>query len=345
MMRYAARRLAEVALVLFAISTLIFIVLHLAPGGPCGVAPSTTSGTETGVAFTQPAPAPTFVNCVDYYHLDEPVVYQYLDFVSNYLHGNLGTSLQMGEPSVGTILMDHLPATILLITSSFIVQQLIALPLGMLAAVRRYSFFDGLFSVLSYIFLSGPPFILGLLLIYVLGVEWRLLPPQRASDVALPILGTPDWFGMLFQQPALLLGDLMSHLVLPATTLAVIGIALDSRFMRAAMLQVLDEDYIRTAKAKGVRGRRIIFVHAFRNALPPIITNIALYLPALIGSAMVVETVFSYTGIGYTFTQAIEQGNTPVEEAVFLVSTVAVLLGNLLADIAYALADPRVRYD
>jgi peptide/nickel transport system permease protein len=294
-MRYLVRRLLEAAVVVFAVSSLIFILLHLMPGGPCAVVAPSWPPSETGVASSSAPPAPTYVSCVDYFHLDRPVVNQYLDFVGSYLHGDLGTSLEMGDPSVQIILLDHLPATVLLLTTSFIVQQLVALPLGMFATVRRYSFFDGLFSILSYVFLSVPPFILGMVLIYFFAVEWHLLPPQRTSEVTLPVFGTGDWFGMMVQHPALLLGDLASHLVLPATTLAVIGIALDSRFMRAAMLQVLDEDYMRTAKARGVKPWRLIFKHAFRNALPPIITNIPLYFPAMIGSAMVVETVFTYT--------------------------------------------------
>lgn len=331
MTRYLIRRLVEVVIALFGITTLIFIILHLRPGGPCALA---LSGSTTGGA-----------DCIDFYGLDQPIVNQYVTFIGNYLHGNLGTSLSIGATPVTTLLAQHLPATALLIVSSFLVQQIIALPLGALAAVYHRSKFDGAFSILSYIFLSIPAFLLGFALILIVAVQFGLLPGSESTDPRLPVLGTGEWFSFLTHQPGLALGDTVRHLILPMVTLAAVGIALDSRYMRAAMLQVLDEEYIRTAKAKGLPVRSIVFKHAFRNALPPIITNMGLYLPALLGTAIVVEKVFAYGGVGLLFVDAIGSGDSPVVEAVFLLSTVAILVGNLLADIAYAFADPRVRYE
>lgn len=344
MTAYVLRRLAQIIAALFGITTLIFLLLHLQPGGPCN-ATLLTYAHPGDTARTLYQAAPPQVNCIDYFHLDRPLVEQYSGFIGNYLHGNLGISLQSDATPVGTIIGEHLPTSILLIAVAFLIQQIIALPLGVFAAVHRHSVFDGIFSVLSYVALATPAFVLGLLLIFFVAVDWGAVPTGRASNVTLPILFSGSWFQQFAHQPALLLGDAASHLVLPAITLAVIGIALDSRFMRAAMLQVLDEEYIRTAKAKGLKRRTIIFKHAFRNALPPIISNIALYVPALIGNAMVVETVFSYTGLGYTFSQAIQENNTTLEQAIFLLSTAAVLVANLAADIAYGVADPRVRYE
>lgn len=343
MISYLARRLVEVIVAMFAITALIFLFLHLHPGGPCGVFHMVPSSTGEGETRLEPAPA--YVNCVDYFHLDQPLVSQYLDLMGNYLHGNLGVSTAPGATPVGTIIADHLPITLLLISVGIVIQQAIALPLGVFAALHRYSFFDGVFTVLSYVFLSIPAFILAMGLIYFVSVEWDLLPCCQASDFSLPVALTSSWFAGLPHHPALYLGDLARHLLLPAMTLALVGIAIDSRFMRAAMLHVLGQDYIRTAQAKGLRRRTIIFKHAFRNALPPIITNVGLYFPALIGSAMVIETVYSYSGIGYTFTQAILGGDTALLQAIFLFSTFAVLLANLVADVAYAIADPRIRYE
>lgn len=338
MARYVARRLVEVAVALFAISTLVFLILHFKPGGPC----------NSGYVLPNQhnyQPVPSNANCADFFHLDQPLVTQYLDLVGGYLHGNLGVGLDSSHVPVATTIGEHLPTTLLLLTTSFLLQQLIAIPLGVMAAVKRHSVFDGAFSVFSYGALSTPAFILGFTLLWVVTVVWGVLPPGHASDDLLPVLLNGSWFAMLPHHPALLLGDMLRHLILPATTLAMTGIAIDSRFLRAAMLQVLDEEYIRMARAKGLTRRTIIFKHALRNALPPVITNIALYFPALIGTAMVVETVFSYQGIGYTFTQAILRADTALEQAIFLLSTAAVLLANLAADVVYALADPRVRYE
>lgn len=337
MLPYVARRLGEVVVAFFLIATLVFILMHFRVGGPCGFVPRGAAG--GGLA----AP-PGYVDCADYFQLNQPVVSQYLAFLSNYAHGDLGLSLAPGATSVLTTVRTQLPTTLVLITSSFVLQQVIALPLGVLAAVRRYSWFDGAFSVASYGFLSVPAFVLGLGLMYVFAVDWGVLPCCRATTVDLPTLGTGAWFGLLWQRPPLVAGDALRHLILPATTLALVGIAVDSRFIRASMLQVLNQEYIRTARAKGVRHRAIVWKHAFRNALPPIITNMGLYLPALLGGAMVVETVFTYTGVGYSFTQAIVGGDIPLAQAIFVLSTAMVLLGNLAADVLYGLADPRIRY-
>jgi len=242
------------------------------------------------------------------------------------------------------VLAQHLPATALLILSAFIVQQLIALPLGALAAVYRQSLFDGAFSIFSYTLLAIPAFVLGIILIAALGVDAGGFPTGQSASVTLPVLGTAAWFHLLIHSPALVLGDALRHLVMPAMSLALVGIALDSRFMRASMLSVLDEEYIRTARAKGIRPAKIIFKHAFRNAVPPIITNVALYVPILIGSAMVVERIFQYNGIGYLFAQTIQAADYPVVQSILLLLTAVVLIANLLADIAYRVADPRIRH-
>ena len=142
-----------------------------------------------------------------------------------------------------------------------------------------------------------------------------------------------------------MLGDLAQHLVLPAFTLMFIGIATDSRFMRASMLDVINQDYIRTAKAKGLKRRTVIFKHAFRNAVLPIVTNVALYLPTLVGGFVITETVFSYTGIGYAFISSLQSSDYAFVQAFLMVSALAVLFSNLLADIVYAWVDPRIRYD
>lgn len=333
MSAYIVRRIFQSIVILFGLSILFFAILHLTPGGPC-------SAYEPGGGV---AALVRMKTCNARLHLNDPIVTQYVDWISNYLHGDLGTTI--GGNSVAAEILQKLPATILLATVSYFFQQLLALPLGMFSALRQYSFFDQLFTFGSYAGLSMPTFWLGLILIYVFAVHWTLLPAGRVEDVTIPIFWSHAWFQGLVHNPGLILGNLAQHLVLPAFTLMFVGIAVDSRFMRASMLEVLNQDYIRTATAKGLTRRVVIFKHAFRNAVLPIITNIALYLPALVGGFIITETVFSWDGIGYTFITSITTDDYGVVLAILMMTSLAVLVANLLADLTYAWVDPRIRYD
>jgi peptide/nickel transport system permease protein len=325
---YIIRRLLQTVVMMIILSVLFFLLVRFQPSSACSY---------------------TAYGCQEMLNLDEPVTSQYLAYVGNLLHGNFGSSsgsfvggLSAGQP-IGTEIANRLPPTIILVGVSFLLQQLIALPLGMLAALRQYSAYDQGLTFLSYIFLSTPAFVLGTVCLYVFAFLLGWLPLGHNEDLALPFVGTGDWFSMLRQDPGLMLGDLVRHLILPAFVLMVTGIAVDSRFMRGAMLQVLHQDYIRTATAKGLPRRRIIFKHAFRNALLPIVTNIGLYLPSLIGGVVVVESVFTFGGVGQLFALATHDFATL--QALLVLSALTVLLANLLADIAYALLDPRIRFD
>jgi peptide/nickel transport system permease protein len=275
------------------------------------------------------------------------VAEQYFWWLGGLLHGDFGTTT-MGQP-VGPLILQKLPPTLLLVVISLIVQQLIALPLGMLAALRPYSLGDQSLTFGAYVALSIPAFVLGNLLIFLFAVHWPVFAVGHNDDPALPLLGSADWFAALWGDPGYVLPDMLQHLLLPAFTLAVTGIAIDSRFMRAAMLQVLHQDYIRTAKAKGLRRRAIVFKHAFRNAILPIITNLGLYLPALFAGVVVVEEVFTWEGDGSLFAQSINggqfagQGDVSTLLALTMLSALAAIVGNLLADLAYAWLDPRVQ--
>jgi peptide/nickel transport system permease protein len=326
---YVVRRLIQAGITLVLLSIVFFLLVRFRPGGPC-------SGPDL---FKHAA-----FGCAENLHLDEPISNQYLYWLGSLLHGDFGSSVT--GVSVRALIMQKLPPTLLLVVVSLTIQQLIALPLGMLAALRQYSFFDQLLTVGSYFFLSLPAFLLGMFLISLFAVSLGLLPVGHPDDVALPLLGSVAWFGLLWQNPALALGDMIQHLLLPGFVLASTGIAIDSRFMRASLLQVLHQDYIRTARAKGLRRRRIIFKHALRNALLPIVTNIGLYLPALLGGVVVVETVFTWGGLGYTFSSAILDGpDFPTLQALVLLSALTVVVANLLADLTYAWLDPRIRLE
>lgn len=277
--------------------------------------------------------------------LNQPLPVQYLKWAENYLHGNFG--IQQGGYPVLNAIGNVLPATILLAIVSYFFQQLIALPLGMFSALRQYSFFDTFFTFVSYVGLSMPTFWLGIMLIFLFAVHWELFPAafDMSSSLGIQYIATGPWFSLLAHNPPLVLGDLARHLVLPALTLMVVGIAGDSRFMRASMLDVIHQDYIRTAKAKGLTRRAVIFKHAFRNAVLPIVTNIALYLPTLVGGFIITESLFSWNGVGFLFITSIGRSDYATVQALLMLSGVAVLFANLLADLAYAWVDPRIRYD
>lgn len=329
---YILRRLIQAVFILIGLSVVFFVILHITPGGPCA---AFEGGGITAAAKQQA--------CVTRLGLDRPLVVQYFSQMGTYLHGDLGQSVS-GD-SVSSVIAQKLPATVLLMGSSYLIQQMIALPLGVFSALRQYTFFDQAFTFVSYVGLSMPVFWLGIMLIFFFGVQLNWLPPGRVEDVTLPIFWSHDWFVGLQQNPGLELGDLARHLILPMITLMVVGIAGDSRFMRGSMLEVIRQDYIRTARAKGLSPRVVIFKHAFRNALLPIITNIGLYLPALLGGAIITETIFSWGGLGYYYITAIESSDYPVIQALSMIGALAVLLANLLTDLTYAWVDPRIRYD
>jgi peptide/nickel transport system permease protein len=329
---YILRRLIQAFVILVGLSVIFFVILHITPGGPCAA----FEGSGARGAAAEKA-------CVVRLGLDRPLPAQYFSQMGTYLHGDFGYS-NFGN-SVAQVILSKLPATVLLMGTSYLLQQLIALPLGIFAALKQYSLFDSIFTFLSYVGLSMPTFWLGLILIFFFAVNWTLLPAGRVEDVTLPVFWSHDWFVALGQNPGLVLGDLIRHLIMPMFVLMVTGVATDSRFMRASMLEVINQDYIRTAKAKGLSRRVVIFKHAFRNAVLPIITNIALFLPALIGGAVITETVFSWGGIGYLFIQSINISDYPTLQALLMIGALATLLANLLADLTYAWVDPRIRYD
>ncbi len=330
---YIVRRLLQAVFILFGLSIVFFVILHITPGGPCAAFEGQSAKGEAQAHA-----------CILRLGLDKPLIVQYFSQMGLYAHGDLGTSVTAGS-SVASVIAQKLPSTILLIGLAYTLQQMIALPLGIFAALKQYTFFDQVFTVLSYIGLSMPVFWLGLVLIFFFAVKLNWLPAGRVEDVTIPVFWSHEWFVQLGQNPGLLLGDLAKHLIMPVFVLMIVGIAVDSRFMRGSMLEVIRQDYIRTAKAKGLSRRAVIFKHAFRNALLPIITNIGLFLPTLLGGAVIDETIFSWGGLGYQYITAITEQDYPIIQALSMVSALAVLIANLLTDLAYAWVDPRIRFD
>jgi peptide/nickel transport system permease protein len=277
--------------------------------------------------------------------LDQPLHIQYFKWFTSMLKGDWQFSFLGGRP-VKDLILTALPATLLLMGTSYLIAQLIALPAGIYAALKRYSFFDQFITFFSYVGFSMPTFFLGLVLLYVFGVFFKVLPTSQIIDIG--AAGTsflsPD-YGVYFQHHTLdAVLDIGKHLILPATTIAVVTIAADSRFMRASMLDAIHQDYMRTARAKGLPERTVVFKHGLRNALLPIITNIGLELPLLFSGAIVTESIFTWPGMGQLFFGAIGDFDYPLMMGILFVSAILIVIGNLVADVMYAVVDPRISY-
>ena len=336
MLTYLSRRLLQSALILVGLSVFFFALLRITPGGPCNALQA------VGATVAQQE---RYQGCRANLGLDRPLPAQYLTWAGRVLHGDFGQSIGEGRP-VSEEIVSRIPATLLLGGISYLLAELIAIPLGIFAAVRRYSIVDSLFTILSYIGLSMPSFWLASILILFFGVALGWLPAGGiVGDVGnIPTFNGPGYWAYVSQHPLHAGTDFLHHLILPAAVLAIIGIAGDSRFMRASMLDVINQDYIRTARAKGLSRRTVILKHATRNALLPIITNIAIALPQLIGGAIITESIFGWPGMGQLYASSLSQLDYPVLQALLMISAVGILAGNLLGDLTYAWADPRIRY-
>ena len=311
---YFVRRLAQAALLLVIVSMIGFAILHLAPGGPMAqyAMGSNMSQEDLDRIATQLG-------------LDRPLPVQYAEWFWRMLGGNWGTSYRDGQP-VLHVIGSHLGATLELMLTATLIAVVLGCWIGILGAIRRYSVFDYMATIGAMVALSIPTFWFGLVAIFVFSVELGWMPAGNRQTIG---------DGSLL--------DMLHHLVMPALVLALVETAIWSRFMRSSMLDVVNQDYIRTARAKGLPEWRVLSGHAFRNALLPMITVAGLQLPTLLGGALVTETVFTWPGMGRLFLDSIEYRDYPVVMGILMFSASLVLLGNLLADMLYAVADPRIR--
>jgi peptide/nickel transport system permease protein len=260
------------------------------------------------------------------------------------LHLDLGTSSSSGVP-VSQVIAERFPRTLVLAGVALVVWLTLALIFGVISAVKRYSKIDSAITIFNYVAYSFPTFWLGLLLIIIFSAGLGWLPAGGMWNVRVtPIFGTAAYWAYLGQHPLAALGDLATHLALPVATLVAVSVAGDSRFVRASMIDALRQDFVRTARAKGVPERTVIFRHALRNALLPVVTNIGLELPFLFTGAIATETVFSWPGMGAQFITSIGQYDYPVVMGISVITAVLVVGANLLADIVYAIVDPRISY-
>ena len=320
MAAWLARRLAASIAIVWAVVTLTFIIVHLAHGSPCAEPDGRPVSPEVCADLTRR------------FGLDRPIAIQYVKYLGALLRGDLGWSFAQQRP-VADALAEALPHTFTLALSALILDFTLGLALGIYQAARERRFGDIALGNAALFVNSMPTFWLGLVLLLVFGERLHWLPVGGLHDlVRCPRV---DSFFCL--------GDFLWHLALPALTLGLVGAAATARYQRAAMLEVIRQDFVRTARAKGLPERRVLLVHALRNALLPFITLFGLTFPFLLTGAVLVETVFAWPGMGRLAVTAILQRDYPVVTAAAIVASVMVVLGNLLADALYGVADPRIR--
>jgi peptide/nickel transport system permease protein len=319
--------------VLLGVSIVVFFMVRAIPGDPAQI--------MLGQQATQEQVQQIRENM----GLDKPIFVQYGLFLKDALRGDLGDSTVTGRP-VTTELMVRLPATLELTAFAMLIAVLVGVPVGVIAAVRQYSLLDKVTSVLALTGISMPIFWLAMILVVIFGVNLELLPFPGRLD---PTTGITAITGLVLVDSLLTLNfagfwDGLLHLIMPALALATIPMAVIMRMTRSSMLEVMNEDYVRTARAKGVVPWRVVFKHALRNAMLPTITVIGLQTGLLMGGAIITETIFSWPGIGLYVYNSISSRDYASIQGVVLYAALLFVLINLLVDILYAILDPRVRY-
>jgi peptide/nickel transport system permease protein len=321
MLLYSIKRTLLMVPILLGITLLSFGIMHLAPGGPA----------EAQMEFSAKASAEARERLRKLYGADQPVHKQYLTWLKKFVTLDFGEAFADGR-KVKDKILERLPITITINLLSLGVILMVAIPIGIMSATRQYSLLDRFTTVFVFVGYSTPSFWLALLLIYLLGVQWGYLPISGIQS--LDVTGLSAWDRLM---------DRAEHLILPVFVSAFGGLAGFSRYMRNNMLEVMRQDYIRTARAKGLPENQVIYKHALRNALMPVITILGLSVPGIIGGSVIMETVFGIPGMGQLLYQAVFSRDYNLAMGILVPAAVLTMLGNFLADIGYALADPRVR--
>jgi len=322
MLTYLAKKLALLIPTFIGITIVCFAVIHLAPGEP------TAMQAELNPKITKEA----IERMRAHYGLDKPLTTQYVLWMKNLMRLDFGRSISTDERPVAEKIRERLPVTIGINVASLILEFLLAIPLGVLSAMRRGSLYDRTVTVVVFIGFSIPGFWLALICMEYFGVRLGWLPISG--------LMSPEYTGLSTLGR---IGDVALHLVLPVSIAAFGSLAGLSRYMRASMLEIVRQDYILTARAKGLPERTVIYKHAMRNALLPVLTILGLSIPGLIGGSVIFESIFAIPGLGQLFYQAIMMRDYNMIMGSLTIGAVLTLLGNLLADLSYSLADPRIR--
>jgi len=322
MFLYLLKKSFEILITLLGITILSFLIIHLAPGKPTDIL------SELNPKITPEARE----KLEKYYGLDKPIYEQYYFWFKRIIQLDFGDSFSTDHRPVWDKIKERIPVTLLINIFSLIVIFVIAIPVGISSATRQYSLYDKITTVVVFIGFAVPTFWLALLLMMVLGVHLHLLPVSGIKSLNYEDL---NFMGKM--------ADMAKHLVLPIVISAFGGVAGLSRYMRSSMLEIIRQDYITTARAKGLPERKVIYRHALRNALLPIITILGLSVPGLIGGSVIFEQIFGIPGMGQLFYMSVMTRDYPMVMGILTIGAVLTLSGNMLADIGYALADPRVR--
>ncbi len=322
MRRYILRRIAESIIVFFGITLVSFAVMHLAPGNPI----------EVQTQFNIKASYDVKQKLIELYGLDKPVLVQYTDWLKRLLRLDFGNSLVDGKPVIEKI-AKALPITLLINFLSLLLILLVAIPLGITSAVKHNTAVDHAITVLVFIGFAMPSFWLALLLMMLFGVQLKVLPVSGLYSYLHDLM--PPFEKAL---------DVAKHLILPVFVSAFGSLAGLSRYTKTSMMEVLSQEYIRTARAKGLPERVVIYKHALKNALLPVVTILGMSLPSLIGGSVIFESIFAIPGMGFLFYQSVMSRDYPTIMGILVLGAILTLLGNLLADIAYTWVDPRIRY-
>jgi peptide/nickel transport system permease protein len=316
--QFVLRRVLIAIPVLIGVTLLAYLLVDLAPGDPVTAMIDPATRAELGQEWVEQRR--------EQLGLNEPPVVRYALWLQELARGNLGYSL-VGGQSVAEQIGARIGPTVLLMGTALLLGSAIGIPLGILSAIRQHTILDYLTTVAGFLTVSTPSFFLGLSLVYLFAIRWRVFPSSGMRT-----LGEPE-----------AAGDLARHMILPVTVLALAHTPLLMRYARSTMLEVLRQDYVTTARAKGLAERIVMVGHAFRNALIPLITVIGLSLPELLSGAVITETIFQWPGMGMLVVRAVNARDYPLILGTILATATLVLLSNLVADLLYGVADPRIR--
>ncbi len=322
MAKYVVRRLLQMIPLLLGISIINFAIMHLAPGDPVLLL-AERNATPEEIARIRAL-----------YGLDAPIYEQYFRWLGQILRGNFGKSFVDGRPVTAHI-MERLPYTLYLNFIVMIIIYALAIPIGNISALRQYSWFDHVVTFFAFLGQALPSFWFALMLIYAIGIKAKWLPITGVGTI-----------GVSLKTHSLMtvFADRAKHLILPVTVISLGSMAGITRYMRSSMLEVIRQDYVRTARAKGLPERVVIRKHALRNALLPIVTLLGMELPILFSGSVIIETIFSWPGLGLLSMRAVFQRDYMIVMALNMIGAVLMVLGNFLSDILYVLVDPRIKY-
>ena len=318
MLKYIVKRILKAIPMLIAVSVIIYGLLQAMPGDPLDMYLENPSATPEAIEAIKES-----------YGLNKPVYIQYLNWLKGIVTGDWGRSFMSRRP-VLELILEKLGPTLQLSGTAFLIALFIAIPLGITGAIKKGKIFDNITSTTTFLGISMPSFWFGMMLQLLFSVRLKWLPTAGRTSLVGENAGS--------------FGDVALHLIMPAIVLSLIYIASWARYARSNFIEVMDQDYIRTARAKGVGERRVHFLHAMRNALIPLVTVVMLDIPAIFSGAVVTETVFAWPGMGSFFNDALTKQDFPLLMGILMINAILVILSNLIADILYAVLDPRIKY-